>query len=83
MICFHGTNAEAAKSIERTGFRKGTYFAFDKGAAIKFGGSYIFSVEFSEDPKHWRGSPIEEGEKWQFWLRDPIGPEMIRGLETP
>lgn len=77
MIAYHGTNEVAAESIKQTGFRAGTWFAERKQDAVAFGGPYIFTVEFSDNPKRWRG----QSDGWQFFLRNPIGPEMIRGFE--
>ena len=62
MIAYHGTNKEAARSIIREGFRPETYFAYDKYAAIIYGGPYVFAVKFCDDPAMWHGE--EDG--WQF-----------------
>ena len=74
MIAYHGTTQENAKQIRKTGFRAKTYFAFERVNAEKFGGPIIFTVEFSDDPKMWHG----ESDGWQFWIRESLGPEMIK-----
>ena len=73
MIAYHGTNQVAARSIEKTGFRIGSWFALDKRDAIAFGGDIVFVVKFSDDPKHWRG----ESDGWQFYLRKRLSSGAI------
>lgn len=43
-IVFHGTDADAAQSILREGFRDWTYFARALEDAVEFGGDHIFEV---------------------------------------
>lgn len=43
-IWYHGTNRKNALSIQKNGFRIGTWFARNIHDAIQFGGKYIFSV---------------------------------------
>lgn len=81
ILMYHGTNKKVAELIQCTGFKEGTWFARDKKDALTFGGPYVFAVGFSDDPKHWRGQ--SDGEMWQFWLRDSIGPEKIVSLDIP
>ncbi len=71
MIAYHGTSEENAASIQKEGFRVGTYFAFDIEDARHFGGPCVFAVKFHDSG--FRG--FSDG--WQFHLRDPIPPEAI------
>lgn len=80
MIAYHGTNRRAAKSILLTGFRKGTWFAYQKSNAVFFGGPHVFAVEFSDDPKFWHGS--DDGERWQFWIREALPKKVIVSYEV-
>ena len=73
MIAFHGTSKKFAKSIKRTGFHVGTYFAYNRVDALGFGGPCLFTVQFSDDPSMWHG----ESDGWQFWTRIPIPPKAI------
>ena len=75
MIAYHGTSSVNASSIQREGFRPGTWFAFAKENAS---GPVIFGVEFSDDVCYWHG--VSDG--WQFWIRDWIGPKAIKSLEA-
>lgn len=74
MTAYHGTRRpETLELIIQGGFIRGTYFAHDVQHAILHGGDYVFAVEFAEYPGCWKGEP----DGWQFWIRDPIGPECI------
>ena len=55
MICYHGTNEAAADAIREEGFQADTWFATHLEDALRFGGSYIFEVDFEDDPvlKEW------------------------------
>lgn len=84
MIAYHGTNRICAESIERHGFRKGTYFAFRRLHAIKFGGLFVFKVELSDDPELWKVdgglmdlSKAGTSDCWQFHLTIPLSPSVI------
>ena len=79
MIAYHGTNKEAAEKIKVEGFRKGSWFAREKRGAVKFGGHYVFAVEFSDDPAMWHGEPWEDD--WQFHTAIHIPINQIRELE--
>lgn len=62
-IAYHGTNDENARSIQRTGFRPGTYFARHLEDALGYGGEYVFEVAF-------KGSVGTEA--WQFTMDKTI-----------
>ena len=79
MICFHGTNRENADAILSGGFKEGTYFALHQADAVKFGGDYVFQVEFDE--RRFNNVEDEEGTWWQFWTREIISPGQILSLE--
>ena len=49
-LWYHGTNAEAATLIRRTGFKPGTWFAAHLEDAIAFGGMHVFEVYLREAP---------------------------------
>src|SRR6266850_8485923 len=55
-IWFHGTNYRSALKIERTGFRRGTWFARHMEDAVAFGGDCIFwvKVRFDKVPLKWQ-----------------------------
>lgn len=72
MTAYHGTDEETAESIMRSGFRPGTYFAYRRADAAKFG-PVIFSVWFSDNPEMWNG--IADG--WQFHTKIFIPPTEI------
>ena len=63
MICYHGTNKISASSICKEGFNADTWFATHMEDALKFGGPYIFGVDFKYDPVL---------EDWQFHHLKPI-----------
>ena len=65
-ICYHGTNAKAAKLILQSGFEPFTHFASHLENALGFGGSHIFDVAFEGEPPD-----------WQFMVSTTIGPERI------
>lgn len=48
IICYHGTNARAARKIIKNGFLADTWFAPNLADALTFGGRHIFSVVFDE-----------------------------------
>jgi len=57
IICYHGTNARAARKIIKNGFLTDTWFAPNLADAFAFGGRHIFSVVFDErfvPPKAWQ-----------------------------
>ena len=78
MIAFHGTNKEAAEKIKIEGFWLESWFARKEEAAIKFGGPYVFAVEFSDDPEMWHGEPWEDD--WQFHTAIHIPASQIRNV---
>ncbi len=47
---YHGTSLENYKKIIKTGFRSGTFFAQRLSTALCYGGEYVFSVWFKDDP---------------------------------
>ena len=76
ILAYHGTVEENVTSIQRYGFRGGTYFAFQVEDALAFGGPCVFTVGFSDDPLKWHGVP----DGWQFHLREPLPPSVIMSL---
>ena len=73
ILAYHGTIENNVTPIQRSGFRKGTYFAFQIKDALEFGGPYVFTVGFSSDPLKWHGIP----DGWQFWIREHLPPSTI------
>ena len=73
ILAYHGTVEANVAPIQRSGFRKGTYFAFQVEDALAFGGPYVFTVRFSSNPLKWHGIP----DGWQFWIREPLPPSAI------
>ena len=73
MICYHGTNREAARSILKEGFWPDTWFATRREDALTFGGPYIFEVDFEDDPI------LKE---WQFHHPAPIPADRIVALQS-
>ena len=71
MICYHGTNKAAANNTQKEGFWADTWFATRVEDALKFGGPYIFEVDFADDPV------LKE---WQFHHLEPIPPNRIVSL---
>ncbi len=69
MICFHGTDANAARSILQIGFYPDCWFAIRLRDAIAYGGLHIFEVAFNDPPEGW----------WQFHV--PIAIELKRVLQ--
>ena len=67
VICFHGTDANAARCILQNGFFFDCWFARHLEDAIKFGGFHVFQVAFDDPPEGW----------WQFHVPSKIGPERI------
>ena len=72
---YHGTRRENVDSILESGFRVGTYFAFKRNHAAKFGGPYVFSVRLSGDPEMWHGP-----DDWQFHTTEVVPPSAISRL---
>lgn len=68
MIAYHGTYIENVQSILDHGFKPETWFAMEEFAARIYGGPFIFSVEFSDDPSMWHGEPWPDN--WQFHISD-------------
>ena len=66
-ICFHGTNANAARCILQNGFFPDCWFATHLENALAFGGPHIFEVAFKNPPKNW----------WQFHVPNKIEPKRI------
>lgn len=62
VICFHGTDQEAAWTIRAEGFRVGTFFAKHLEDALEYGGNWVFQVCFDEER-------IRPG-CWQFIIKD-------------
>lgn len=77
MRAYHGTSLGNVVSIEKEGFRVGTYFAFKKEDAVAFGGPYVFVVEI---PNDWKPMGVSDG--WQFHIRDPLPATNIVTLEV-
>ena len=76
ITAYHGTSEENAASIQKEGFRVGTYFAYDIEDALFFGGSCVLAAEFEESG--FRGDRDRgESDGWQFHLRDLLSPEAI------
>lgn len=74
LICFHGTTKENAEKILAGGFNIGTWFALHLEDALKFGGDYVFQVEFDK-------GRFSNDVEWQFHLRERVPPEQIRRLD--
>lgn len=72
MICYHGTCKKAAAGILKEGFWADTWFATHLNDAVKFGGSYVFEVEFEDDPVL---------KDWQFHHPQPIPTKRIVSLK--
>ena len=74
VIVYHGTSKENAESIQRLGFKEGTWFALHLENALGFGGPYVFEVvmENKQLPSHAGG--------WQFRAWEPIPPTQIASL---
>lgn len=53
-IWYHGTNKNNAKSILKTGFREGTWFAKHLEDAIGYGGEYVFEVDMEVNNEDWQ-----------------------------
>jgi hypothetical protein len=69
VICYHGTDADAAAQIRKEGFRPLTYFARHLEDAVGFGGEYVFEVVFDADELH--------ANAWQFRLPQRIEVDRI------
>lgn len=72
-IWFHGTNADAAESIRREGFRVGTWLARNLQDALAFGGPWVFEVALG-------GERISPDAGWQIHTLEPIPPDRIVAL---
>ncbi len=66
VICFHGTDENAARCILQSGFFPDCWFAHHLENAIYFGGPHVFEVAFDDPPG-----------PWQFHVPSKIGPERI------
>ena len=73
-IAYHGTTAQKAPLIEKTGFKEWCYFARHLEDALEFGkGGYVFEVAFyADEPASDRG--------WQFRNETHIEPDRIVSL---
>lgn len=72
---YHGTNPLNGQAILSSGFfLEGTWFAFEKRYAIKFGGPVVFTVEFD-------GAGFKGDHDWQFHLRTPLPLKRLIGVE--
>lgn len=69
-IAYHGTNAANARSIQRSGFRPGTYFAHHLEDALGYGGKYVFEVAF-------RGVIRTTSDNWQFVTNETVPANAI------
>jgi hypothetical protein len=69
IICYHGTNARAAKAIVEHGFAAGTYFARHLEDAIGFGGDHVFEVVFLDISL--------TDDRWQFTSLAPVPKSRI------
>lgn len=76
ILAFHGTVEANVKLIQRSGFKKGTYFARHMEDAVAFGGPYVFTVSFLNDPLKWHGTD----DSWQFTIRESIPPSEIMDI---
>ena len=71
-ICYHGTDANAARRIFQSGFYVGTWFSTGLGTAIAQGGPHIFEVAFNNIPQDERGR-----DSWQFHIAAAIPAKRI------
>ena len=71
-ICYHGTDANAARCIFQSGFYFGTWFATNLATAIGLGGPHVFEAAFDNIPKGEDG-----GDSWQFHLATAIPAKRI------
>lgn len=67
-IVYHGTDAEAAKSIQREGFRPDSWFARHLEDAIYYGGPYVFEVALVDELMP---------DNWQFHVDRRVSPNAI------
>ncbi len=65
-IYYHGTCAENAESILKTGFRARTWYARSLQDALEYGGPHVFSIMF----------PFE-AHSWQFTLSEVVPVDRI------
>lgn len=49
-LWYHGTNKDAAEIILKEGFQPYTYFGKHMEDALNYGGDYIFTIFFENDP---------------------------------
>ena len=78
MIAYHGTCAENVQSILDNGFQPESWFAKEKDSAVSYGGPFVFSVWFADDPKMWHGEPWPDD--WQFHISGWHGAKNIIDL---
>lgn len=69
ILCYHGTNADAARSILKEGFRPDSWFAVHLEDAIAYGGLHVFEVVFDSEK-------IPQ-DAWQFHVLSEISPKHI------
>jgi hypothetical protein len=69
VICYHGTNARAAREIVGRGFSEGTHFAAHLEDALGYGGAHVFEVAFPAD--------VVSHDRWQFTIGRRIPPSHI------
>ena len=68
-ICYHGTNAAAARQIVGRGFARGTHFATHLEDALGYGGGHLFEVAFPTDSV--------PPDRWQFIIGRRVPPSRI------
>lgn len=76
-MCFHGTSAENAKKIRRTGFLSYTHFARHLEDAIGYGGDHVFWVAFPD-----REMARLRDDAWQFVIPRALPASRIVYLKT-
>lgn len=74
-LCYHGTDRKGLDGIMDTGFKKGSYFAYNLEDAIGYGGQYVLSVWFDLEGFN-GGDP--DSEIWQFRCFEKIDHERIQ-----
>ncbi len=50
-VYYHGTTKENAETIQKQGFKKGTYFTWDLHSALVMGGMYVFGLFDDKSPE--------------------------------
>ena len=83
ITAYHGTSPENARKILSCGyFYAGTYFAFRKQDAVKFGGPVVFKAEF--DPIGFNNTNLDDPiNDWQFHLRTTLDVDSTVKLMEP